>query len=448
MNENVMITGKPGRTLFFFALPMILGNLFQQLYTMADSAIVGRFVGEEALAAVGASYSFTNVFIMVAIGAGIGASVLTSQYLGAGEYHKMKTSVYTFLLAFLAVSLILAGVGFAFNPGIMQALKTPENIMNDAVLYLQIYFVGLPFLFMYNILSATFNALGKSKIPLYFLIFSSVLNVGLDLWMVIRLNLGVAGVAIATVIAQGVSALISFFVLLYYLQKFPVPAGKTVRVFDRKMLAKGTKIAIPSTVQQSIVSIGMLLVQSVVNGFGSAVVAGYAAGTRVESLCIVPMIATGNAVSTFTAQNIGARRSERVKEGLRAGYALTAVFAVLICVVLNLFHAQILSVFIDQESGPLAFLTGDAYITFISWFFICIGLKSSTDGVLRGAGDMWVYMAANLINLGIRVSVAQLFAPVWGVQAVWFAIPMGWTVNFLISFGWYLSGKWSKHCLV
>lgn len=206
-----MITDHPGKALFFFALPMILGNLFQQFYNTVDSIIVGQFVGEEALAAVGASYSLTTVFIMIAIGGGIGASVITSQYLGAKYYRKMKTSVYTALISFLTLSMILSVIGLFFNRTILTALNTPENIMPDAVLYLKIYFLGLPFLFMYNILSSVFNALGNSRTPLYLLIFSSLLNIVMDLVMVKGFHMGVAGVAIATVFAQGLSAVISSF---------------------------------------------------------------------------------------------------------------------------------------------------------------------------------------------------------------------------------------------
>ena len=442
-----MITGRPGKTLFFFALPIILGNLFQQFYNMADTIIVGRFVGENALAAVGASYSYTNVFIMIAIGGGMGASVLTSQYLGAGAYGNMRTSIYTALFAFLGLSLALTLFGFAMNPAIMQALNTPENIYDDAMLYLQIYFAGLPFLFMYNILSSVFNALGKSRIPLGLLIFSSLLNVFLDLWMVIQWKLGVAGVAIATVIAQGLSAVISFLILMKVLRSYP-KGGEGSGLFNCSMLVRGTKIAVPSIVQQSIVSIGMLLVQSVVNSFGSSVLAGYSAGTRVESVCIVPMIATGNAVSTFTAQNLGAGQRERVKKGLYSGYLMVGAFAVIIALLIFFFHDGIVGAFMDSQSGLEAFRTGNAYVTFIGWFFVLIGLKASTDGVLRGAGDVGVYMAANLANLAIRVIVANLCAPIWGIEAVWYAVPMGWAVNFLISFSWYLTGRWKRKKLI
>lgn len=443
-----MLHGNPGKSLFFFALPMILGNLFQQFYNMADSVIVGRFVGENALAAVGASYSLTTVFIMVAIGGGIGASVLTSQYLGAGQPWNMKTSIYTALINFLVLSILLALIGLTANETILTALKTPENIMADAVLYLNIYFVGLPFLFMYNILSAIFNALGKSNIPLYLLLFSSILNIILDLFMVCALGLGVAGVAIATVIAQGLSAVLSFLLLLRLLKTYTIPANEKVPLYRADMLLRGTKIAIPSIIQQSIVSIGMLLVQSVVNSFGSSVLAGYSAGMRIESICIVPMIATGNAVSTFTAQNLGAAQPERVKKGYHASYLMIFSFAVIICIVLQLFHNNIISAFVATGSGELAAKTGNDYLTFISFFFCFIGLKAATDGVLRGAGDVGVYMIANLTNLAIRVFVANYFAPLWGVAAVWYAVPMGWSVNFLISFLWYQTGHWHKKSII
>lgn len=443
--EN-LITQPPARSLFFFALPMIIGNLFQQFYNMADSVIVGKLVGEDALAAVGASYSFTTVFIMIAIGGGIGASVLTSQYLGAGHYKEMKSSAYTFLITFAVFSTVLAVLGFFVNPTVLKLLKTPDNIMEDAVSYLQIYFAGLPFMFMYNILSANFNALGRSKIPLYLLIFSSVLNIVLDLWMVGTLKLGVSGAAVATVIAQGIAAVISFVILMKVLSAYKIE-GKAAR-FRSDMFVTGVKIAIPSIVQQSIVSIGMLLTQSAVNQFGSSALAGYSAGTRLESICVVPMIATGNAMSTFTAQNLGAGKPERVRQGYHAAYGIVIAFGIAIIVISQLFYAPILSAFVEQGESSVAFETGTAYFRFIGFFFSILGFKAITDGILRGAGDIKVYMIANLVNLTIRVAVAQLCSPIWGIRLIWYAVPMGWGVNYLISYFWYRTGSWKKNRLI
>ena len=356
MEKFDMLGKHPGRALIFFAVPMILGNLLQQFYNMADSVIVGRFVGEDALAAVGASYSLTTVFIMIAIGGGVGASVIISQYLGAKEYTKMQTAISTALLTFLAISVILAGFGLFANRAILSSLKTPANILEDAVLYLNIYFMGLPFLFMYNVLSSIFNALGKSNIPLYLLMFSTVLNIALDLVAVIVFQKGVAGVAVATVFAQGIASVLSFWILLRRLKEYE--GEDTPKKYDMEILGNMVKIAIPSIIQQSIVSIGMLLVQSVVNGFGSSVVAGYSAGMRIESICIVPMIAMGNAISTFTAQNIGAGQTDHVKKGYRTAHGIVFAFAVVICVTLLLLKKQIISMFVGGNESSLAFQTG------------------------------------------------------------------------------------------
>lgn len=437
-----LINGRIGSSLFFFALPMLIGNLFQQFYNMADSIIVGRYVGESALAAVGASYALTTVFISLAVGGGIGASVLTSRYLGAEDYRNMHISIRTALCSFLVFSVLLGICGYWFSPAIMRMLHTPDAIMPEAVQYLRIYFVGLPFLFMYNILSSTFNALGRSQIPLYFLVFSSVLNVGLDLFMVTVLNLGVAGVAIATVMAQGLSAVLSFGVLQRILKQYP--GKQQLPLFDKEYFGKMLRIAVPSTLQQSIVSIGMMLVQSVVNGFGEAALAGFSAAMRIESICVVPLSAMGNAVSTFAAQNIGAGKEARAVKGYHVSYGILVVFSLAIMMVLECFHTPIIESFLGEDISGEALETGVSYLKFMGFFFLLLGLKMSTDGMLRGAGDMKVFTFANLLNLTIRVVFSHAFAPVIGIQAVWIAVPVGWAANYLVSFVRYRTGKWKR----
>ncbi len=441
-----MVTDSPGRALLLFALPMILGNLFQQFYNIIDSVVVGRFVGEEALASVGASYSITNVFIAIAVGGGIGSSVVVSQFLGAKQTGNMKTAISTTLINFLSIGVILGGLGLLFNHRILSFMNTPENVFHDASVYLGIYFIGLPFLFMYNVQASVFQALGDSKTPLYLLVFSSLLNVVLDLLFVTQFFMGVAGVAIATLIAQGLSAVLSFLILIKRLKEYETT--EPFRLYDWNMMLHMMRVAIPSTLQQSIVHIGMLLVQSVVNGFGSAVMAGFAAGTRIESICIVPMLALGNAMSTYTAQNIGAGKKDRVKVGYRYCYLMAGVFAVIICVIMETWGDLFIRSFLNEGSADTAFQTGMSYVRFISFFYICIGCKATTDGLLRGAGDVVVFTVANLVNLAIRVSVAAVFAPIIGVQAVWFAVPMGWTANYIISFLRYLTGKWERIRLI
>lgn len=441
MENDYLIKRNPLKALTIFALPIILGNLFQQFYTMIDSAVVGRYVSEQALAAVGASYALTNIFICVAIGGGIGASVIVSRYFGAGNFGRMKVAVYTALFAFLGISILLGTVGLLFSNDIMVLLKTPPDVLGMASEYLNIYFIGLPFLFMYNVLSSMFNALGKSRIPLAFLIFSSLLNIFLDIYMVTKLQMGVAGVAWATLIAQGLSAILSFIVFMRLMSKMKT---ERVRLFDGGELKDMTRIALPSILQQSIVSIGMLLVQSVVNSFGSEALAGFSAGMRIESICIVPMAGIGNALSSYTAQNIGADKKERVVKGYHAANAMVVFCAFLIWLALEFFHTDLIRFFLGEEGTAAALNTGSGYLKFMGWFFCLIGFKMAVDGLLRGAGDMKMFTIANLVNLFIRVSVAVTLAPGLGIAMVWYAVPIGWFANWFISFLEYRTGKWKN----
>ena len=440
-DKEYLIHQSPWKALLIFSIPMMLGNLFQQLYTMTDSVIVGRFVGENALAAVGASYSLTSVFISVAIGGGVGSSVLVSRAFGARRYDELKTTVNTSLVSFLVLSLLLSFFGYIFSTPIMNALNTPDNIHEEAVMYLRIYFLGLPFLFMYNILSSVFNALGRSKIPLYFLIFSSLLNVALDLFMVAVLKMGIAGAAWATLIAQGVSACLSFAVLIRNLAEFE---GRARTVFNKRIFKNMTGLAIPSILQQSTVSIGMMLVQSVVNSFGSQVLAGYSAGMRIENIATVPMVSIGNTMSSYTAQNLGAQMSGRVKEGYHVSYIMVIFFAIVTCLILELFPVPLINMFIGAEGTAKAYQTGVDYLRFMGWFFAIIGFKMATDGVLRGGGDVKVFTSANLVNLSTRVIFSFALAPVVGVAAVWYIVPVGWFLNWMISLIGYEKGIWKK----
>lgn len=476
------LTSKPAfYALFVFSLPIIIGNLFQQLYTMVDSAVVGRFVGEQALAAVGASYSLTVVFICVAIGGGVGSSVIVSKYFGARNFSAMKTAVSTAFLTFLGISVFLGAVGIVINRPLLELLKTPSDALDMALVYLRIYFLGLPFLFMYNVISSMFNAIGNSRIPLVFLIFSSVLNVALDFLFVAVFKTGVAGAAWATLIAQGLSCVLSFAVFMRTLGKFKdsedgvSAAGKDVvffgenscgsarsggasfcggsltrggyrkfRFFDGCELSSMAKIAIPSILQQSTVSIGMMLVQSVVNSFGSEALAGYSAFSRIASIAIVPMAALNNSMSSYTAQNIGAGKPERVVKGYRAANLMVAFFAVTLCLCIEIFYRPLISLFIGDGGSETALCTGQAALRFEGFFYCWIGFKMACDGLLRGAGDMKVFTLANLINLSIRVVVSVVCAPRFGIEWVWYSVPMGWFMNFVISFAEYRTGNWKK----
>ena len=396
--DEYLITDAPLKALTVFAMPMILGSFFQQVYNMADSIIVGQFVGSSALAAVGACAALTNVFICVALGAGVGAGVLVSRYFGARDYGKMKTIVSTSLISFLVLSIFLGVFGFCFSHLMMSVLQTPADILNEAVLYLRVYFVGFPFLFMYNILSTMFTSIGESKIPLALLIFSSMLNILMDLWMVAGLGLGVFGAALATLIAQGISAVLSLLIFLCRMRRYE----SRFDWFDRQELYSMLQIAVPSVLQ------------------------------NVFSLIFVSI---GNAVSPYVSQNLGAKKIERIKKGYHAALVLDICFAILAFMIIESVHTQISSLFLGKDGTALAYQVSGNYMRWLGYFFTFMGIKMATDGVLRGLGIMRPFLVANMVNLAIRLSVALIFAPRFGIAFVWLAVPAGWFANFLISYG-------------
>jgi putative MATE family efflux protein len=364
--------------------------------------------------------------------------VIVSRYFGAHEYGPMKQAIYTAFLTFLGLSTLLGIFGYAASSQIMTWLKTPADSLGMAEAYLRIYFLGLPFLFMYNILSATFNALGKSRYPLYFLIFSSLLNVFLDIYMVRNLGWGVAGAAWATLISQGLSAVLSYGVFMHLIREL----GRAPGYFSQTQLGKMTAIALPSILQQSIVSIGMMLVQGVVNSFGAAALAGYSSALRIQYVCTVPMNAIGNAMSPYTGQNLGARKVDRVLAGYHASNKLVVLYAVIILVVLETCNEPIIRFFLGDRASAVALETGTSFLKFVGFFISIIGFKMAVDGVLRGAGDMKLFTIANLTNLGLRILISLTLAPLYGIQMVWMAEPVGWSANWLISHYEYRSMRW------
>lgn len=442
-----MTQGSPGKVLILFAIPMVMGNLFQQLYNIVDSMIVGNFVGSDALAAVGASTSVVFLFVAIATGLSMGCSVIISQLFGAKKILAMKTAISTTLISIGGFSIVLTILGLLLNKAILQLMKTPENIMQDASDYLAIYFMGLVFLFFYNGLIAVFNGMGKSQIPLYFLILSSIINVVLDLVFVLRFDMGVAGVAWATLIAQGVSAVASFLCLLVVLRK--MPTEEKPDFFSASILARMLKIAVPSSLQQSIVSIGFLFVQRLINGYGPMVIAGYTAATKIDNIAIMPMINVGNAVSTFTAQNMGAQKIERVKKGYRAGMAMSVVISLTVTGILYLWGSDLVGAFVDSKTGSGVIGVGVEYLQVVSIFYVVMGIMNISNGILRGSGDVKVFMLSTLCNFTIRVIMAYaLVKTPLGASGIWWAIPIGWTVGLVIALVRYLSGKWKHITLV
>lgn len=444
--------GKPLKLLFFFSLPMLMGNLFQQLYNMVDSMVVGNFVGADALASVGASFPVVFLAVALASGLSMGCNVVISQLFGAGRIREMKTTISTALISQFTLSILITIVGELIAPLVLRLLKTPGNIMADSLIYLQIYFAGLVFLFMYNTLNGIFNALGDSKTPLYFLILSTLTNIVLDLTFVINFQMGVAGVAWATLIAQGICAVLSLITLMHRIKHLEDEPGHEEEgkrpLFHFQAVERIARIGVPSMIQQSIVSVSMLMMQSLVNSFGSVYIAGYTAATKIDSLSMMPNMNFSNAMSSYTAQNIGAGKEERVKEGYKANIFMVVVFSLALTLIIFLFGPALMNLFMDSAANVEVLNYGMAYMRIVSSFYILMGIMFTSNGLLRGAGDMKFFMASSLFNLLSRIIVAYTLAPHIGSIAIAWSIPVGWLVGASISFLRFRSGKWKESAIV
>lgn len=435
-----MTEGKPSSILWRFTIPMLVSVMFQQLYNIVDSVVAGKFVGVDALAAVGASYPITMIFMAVATGMNIGCSVVISLYFGAKEYKQMKCAISTSLLSVLAISVVLTVAGLIFSKPLMRLLKTPGNIFGDSALYLNIYICGLIFLFMYNICTGVFTALGDSKTPLYFLIASSIGNIILDLVFVICFHMGVSGVAWATFIAQGASSILAVVTLKKRLKA--IEAGK-YKLFSGSMFKKIMEVAVPSILQQSFVSVGNLCIQGLVNSYGSNVVAGYSAGMKINTFAIMSFTTLGNGVSSFTAQNIGARKNDRVEKGFRTG--VTMVLSVAVPVFLIFFFAgkPLIQLFMSS-GGEHATAVGVEFLRIVSPFYVVVSLKLIADGILRGSGAMKAFMITTFSDLILRVVLGFVLSGVWAEKGIWMSWPIGWAIGTILSLIFYFTGVWKK----
>jgi putative MATE family efflux protein len=447
MEENMikdLTEGKPQEMLWRFSIPMFISVVFQQIYNIADSVIAGKFAGEDALAAVGASYPITMIFMAIAIGSNIGCSVVISQLFGAKKHKEMKIAISTTLISAVILASILTVVGLIGSKALMIMINTPNNIFTDGALYLRIYIGGFIFLFLYNVSTGIFTSLGDSKTPLYFLIGSSIGNIFLDLLFVIVYHLGVAGVAWATFIAQGIACVLVLVTLRKRLKV--VETSEKTAIFSWVMLKKISMIAIPSILQQSFISIGNIFIQSLINGLGSSVIAGYSAAIKLNTFTITSFTTLGNGVSSFSAQNIGAGKYERVKEGFRAGIKMAIFVALPFFIAYFIFGKQMLGMFMNSDSTT-ALKTGMEFLKIVSPFYFIISIKLIADGVLRGAGAMRVFMISTFTDLILRVMLSYVFAANFGSVGIWMSWPVGWTVATVLSFGFYIKGTWNSSAM-
>lgn len=433
MNKDLTV-GNPATVLWKFCLPLFGSILFQQLYNIADSLVAGKFIGEQALAAVGNSYEITLIFIAFAFGCNMGCSVIVSQFFGAGKYTDVKTTVSTSMISSALLCALLMLIGIVGGDGLLRLIHTPDEIFADSQIYLSIYVLGLPFLFFYNIATGIFSSLGDSKTPFFFLAVSSTANIGVDILFVSVFHMGVSGVAWATFLCQGISCILALAVVLLRLKKMETEKPP---LFSFSILKKVVSIAVPSMLQQSFISIGNIIIQSVINSFGASVIAGYAAAVKLNNLVVTSFTTLGNGISNYTAQNIGAQKLPRIKAGFNAGVKMVWLLSLplFLC---YFFGGHILLGFFMDSPTETAMQTGILYLRILSPFYFIVSAKLVADGILRGAGMMGKFMAATLTDLTLRTILAVVLSKtVLGAAGIWCSWPIGWCVATVMSLMFY-----------
>lgn len=426
--------GDPFRTIWRFSLPMLLSMAFQQMYQLADGMIAGRCIGMDALGAVGASHSITTLFLSAASGSAIGVSVVVSQQFGAGNLKQVHRAVSTALRALLVFAIVITLVGLPLSRALLQLLGTPVEVMDAGRLYLQIYVLGVPFLFLYNLANGVFNALGDSRTPLYFLIASSALNVILDILLVVQLDWSIFGIGFATWLSQGIAGIAAIFLILRRVRML-CPAIE--HPFDKPLLFEMMRIGIPSIIQQSCTSLGQMSIQSVINSYGHAVVAGYSAAFKINTLVIMLLNTLSNAISSYVAQNLGAKDWQRIRQGVRAGAKLMFWVSVLVVAALLFGGSVWIQAFLEKGADVQAIQAGTSFLYIVSPFYLLVCMKIVTDGALRGMGAMREFMIANFADLFMRILFSVIMSHLFGYLGIWWVWPMAWLVGTTLSVGFF-----------
>lgn len=449
--------GKESRLIFNFALPMIAGNILQQLYNVVDSVIVGRFIGKEALAAVGASFPVIFTLIALVIGITMGATIIISQYFGAKEFENVKKTIDTVNIFLFFSSILITIIGILFADDIFVFLKLPAEILGQARLYMNIYLSGMVFMFGFNGVSAILRGIGDSKTPLFFLAISTFVNIAFDLLFVIVFKMGIAGAAIATVLSQAGA----FIIAIIYLNKNHkiIQFAWKGLVFDKWIFRESIRIGLPSGLQQTFVSLGFVALLGIVNAYGTDVIAGYTAAMRIDSLAVLPAMNFSIALSTFVGQNLGANKFHRIKTGFLATFYMSGAISIIVTIFVLFFGKTIMALF-TNDIGVIT--VGNDYLVIISSFYIIFNAMFLTNGVLRGAGDTLIPMFITLISLWlVRIPLAYIlsngfsfnfslfqhtftynFPFKMGEKGIWWAVPVAWIIGLILSYSYYLTGRW------
>jgi putative MATE family efflux protein len=441
-----LTSGPPGKLILKFAAPMLLGNLFQQLYNVVDSAIVGKYIGEEALAAVGASFYIIFALIALIIGIATGGTIVISQYFGAKNYERVSATVNTLFILFIICAALLSAFGIVFSYQIFQLINLPEEIIPQAQLYLNTYLLGLITIFGFNGTNAMLRGMGDSMTPLVFVIISTVLNIILDFVFVRILGYGIRSVAFATIIAHTVSLAGG----LIYLNKKHALISLNIRKwrFDWDLFGKMSRIGLPTGIQTSFVAFGMVFLSGIINNFGTNVIAAFAGASKIDALAILPAMTFAQALSTYVGQNIGANRMDRVAQGVKATFYISSLICVVITLVILVFGSHMMTWFTDVED---IIRIGTEYLLIVSMFYLVFNGMFIFNGVLRGAGDTLIPMFITLVSLwGLRIPIAHFLSGIEsiGEKGIWWAIPIAWFFGMVASFIYYRSGNWRKKAVI
>jgi putative MATE family efflux protein len=430
--------GSEARLIFRFSVPLVLGNIFQNLYNIVDSVIVGNFLGKEALGAVGASFPIIFTLISLVIGVGSGASTVVSQYFGAKDLQNVKKTIDTIFIFFLFASIIVTIIGISFSHSIFVLLQLPEEMLHEAVTYLNIYLSGMFFFFGFAGITSILRGMGDAKTPLWFMIFSTILNIAFDLLFIIVFKWGIEGVALATVVSQA----FAFFSATWYLNKRHTVINLSVRKynFNRSIFNSCIRIGLPTGFQQSFIAFGMMAIMGIVNTFGTNAVAAYTAAIRVDSFAKMPALTFSSALSAFVGQNLGASREQRARKGLKITILFSLAYATIISAIIILFGKYIIRIF-TPDQGVIEI--GQDYLVIVSSFYLLLSIMFTLTGFLRGAGATLIPMLTTIASLYlVRIPLAYFLSGHIGVNGIWWAEPASWLLGMIILIIYYFTGKW------
>ncbi|HOW25414.1 MAG TPA: MATE family efflux transporter [Bacteroidales bacterium] len=439
-----LTTGKEGRLIFNFAIPMLLGNVFQQLYNVADSIIVGKYIGKEALAAVGSSFPIIFTLISLTIGIGTGGTIVIAQYFGAKDIRNVRKAIDTFYIFFFFAAIAVTVLGILMSEPIFRLIELPEDVIPLARLYLIIYFSGIIFSFGFNTTTAILRGLGDSKTPLYFLVFSTIINIILDLLFILVFKWGIAGAAWATVISMAVAFLAS----VIYLNRRHELINLSYRkmYFDWDIFRKGLRIGFPVGFQQAFVALSFLAMYWIVNPFGTDASAAYSVGMRIDSFASMPAMNFAMALATFVGQNLGANKPDRVRAGFHSTLRMTFLISIGMTIITILFRNDLVHLFTNDEN---VIRIGAGYLLIVSSFYVLFTSMFVIGGVMRGSGDTLIPMFITLFTLWlVRVPASYWFSQHFGISGIWWGMPVAWFLGVVMQYSYYLTGRWKKKSIV